>query len=149
VNDDGSRFGWAFETHTTVKDESAADLFPVGFTAASTSLELAVGTHGGIRFLGKRDLGVDADFLIFAPPAPEDGYAPTATIDLSQPDGPGSGVYFVRTGDGVHFAKFEVGPGLATGSGLGVKKQVYFSYVFDPDGGRALPFSRPSISAAK
>jgi hypothetical protein len=149
INDDGSVFGWSFVTHATVKDESAADVYPVGFNASSTTLQLAVGTHGGIRFLSKRDLGVDADFLIFAPAAPEDGYAPTAAIDISEAEGASAGVYFVRTSDGAHFAKFEVGPGLATGSGLGVKKQVFFSYVFDPNGGRALTFSRVPLPPAK
>jgi hypothetical protein len=142
VSDDGRLFGWSFATRATVTDEASADLFPVGFGETSTRLQLAVGTHGGIRFLSGRDLGVDRDFLIFAPPAPTDGYAATAIIELINGDSPTAGAYFVRTGDGAKFAKFEVGPSLTTGSGLGVKKQIFFLYVFDPEGGRTLPFSR-------
>jgi hypothetical protein len=145
VNNDGSRFGWSFSAGKTTADQLTADLFPEAIAGDGKSIRLLAGGRGGIRFWSRRDLGVEDDVLIFAPPAPPDDYTPAVTLNFGDDSAATEGVYFVRTGDGEHFAKFEVGPSRMTGSGLGVRQSFLFVYVYDPAGGRDLPFEHAPL----
>lgn len=147
VNTDGSTFGWDFAAGTTTTDAARADLFPETFSGKT--LQVRAGARGGIRFVSAHDLGVQNDFLVFAPPAADDGFQSTATIVLDSGDTTSHGAYLVRTADGGHFAKFQVGPGIATGSGLGVRQSALFMYVFDPSGGRELPYGHAPLAGIR
>jgi hypothetical protein len=147
VNNDGTRFGWSFGRAATTTDASTADVFPD--SVAEDVLRLRAVGSGGLRFVSAHDLGVAADFLVFAPPASDEGFQTTAVIGLDSRSTTSHGVYLVRTADGSHFAKFEIGPGIMTGSGLGVRQSVLFMYVFDPSGGRELPYGHLPLSLAR
>jgi hypothetical protein len=135
---DGTRYGWAFDRATIGSSCEDADVLPdrVDEDVRDPILLRACG-RGGLRFIPAESLGVQTDFLVYADTAPENGYAMQLPLEFS---GQG-GIVFVRTRDGLHYAKFEFTP-RAFGSFLGpdVQRDAAFNYVFDPGGSRYLPF---------
>lgn len=135
---DGSRYGWSFDHATIASSCADADVIPEGVDDEPRGpiLIRACG-RGGLRLIPAEALGAQTDFLVYADSAFEEGYARQLLLDFS---GRG-GIVFVRTRDGMHYAKFEFQP-QAFGSFLDadVKRDVAFSYVFDPGGSRYLPF---------
>ncbi|HEX8946186.1 MAG TPA: hypothetical protein VF785_23825 [Gemmatimonadaceae bacterium] len=135
---DGTRYGWAFDRGTIGSSCAEADVIPerVDEDPRGQILISACG-RGGLRFIPAESLGVQTDFLVYADTAPEDGYAGRLLLNFS---GRG-GIVFVRTRDGMHYAKFAFQP-RAFGSFLDpdVKRDAAFGYVFDPGGSRYLPF---------
>jgi len=135
---DGTRYGWAFDRATIASSCADADVIPERVDADTRGqILISACGRGGLRVIPAESLGVQTDFLVYADTAPEEGYARQLLLDFS---GRG-GIVFVRMRDGMHYAKFEFQP-QAFGSFLDadVKRDVAFSYVFDPGGSRYLPF---------
>lgn len=147
VADDGAPFGWTFAARTMERDAARADVFPSGSLADVThALTLTTSRGGGLRFVSLRDLGVDDDPLVFASVAPESGYRPTLSLDFS---GPG-GVIFVRTADGIHYAKIAFTPnGLGSTSGQGIRQALLLPSIYNPAGTRELPLERAPLATRR
>jgi hypothetical protein len=120
-----------FEASYARRDRPELRLKPITFRTSGA---------GGVRFVPKEELGVDAHFLVYTDRAPTDGYAETAVIDFASE----GGVFFVRTRDGEHFAKFEFTPGaFMQMAGPGVVRDLSLHYVYNPDGSRNLLYQMP------
>lgn len=141
LKQDGSLYGWSFERATIASSCADADVVPqrVESDTRGPILINACG-QGGLRFIPAETLGVRSDFLVYADTAPDAGYAQQLLLDFS---GRG-GIVFVRTRDGMHYAKFEFTPyGFGSYLDPGVKRDAAFGYVFDPSGSRYLPYEIP------
>lgn len=141
-------YGWIFSEQRMTFDRNEADLFPLvdnNFNRERITLEAS--GEGGISFLSVQELGVNSDFLVYADDAPEEGYLSNVTLNLKRSTEGPAGVYFVRTRDGEHFAKFYFGP---SGYGILGSEQDYeqgdwgllIDYVYNPNGSRNLEFQR-------
>lgn len=134
--DDGTTYGWNFARGEIARSPEDADILPVtvGEGARDAITFRALG-EGGIRFVPARELGVDDLFLVYTDEAPADGYQDTAMIDFTSE----GGVYFVRTRDGGHYAKFAFTP---TAFGQihdpGSVRDLALHFVYNPDGSRNL-----------
>lgn len=141
IREDGTMYGWDFSTGEVATSPEEADLFPVSVDrdARGTITFRATGA-GGLRFVSREELGVDAQFLVYTDVAPEDGYTMTAVIDFSSE----GGVFFVRTRDGERFAKFAFTPSaFAQMLDPGVARDLALQYVYNPDGSRDLLYQVP------
>lgn len=140
ADDDGLAVGWNFAQQQKTSDPAIADVLPAGSLADVTkALTLAAPAGGGLHFVSTRDLGVEDDPMIYTDTAPADGYATTLTLDFSGP----AGVIFVRTRDSRHYAKMLFTPnGLGSEIGHRGGKTLLVNYVYNPSGGRDLPFNR-------
>ncbi len=135
---DGSTYGFAFDRATTASSCDDADVIPSrvdGDTRGPVVLR-ACG-RGGLHYVAAESLGVISDYLVYGDTAPEEGYADELSLDFSTR----GGLVFVRTRDGMHYAKFAFTPS-AFGGFLDrdVARDVAFTYVFDPSGSRYLPY---------
>ncbi len=141
LRDDGSTYGWSFARGEVAASDTAADVLPVSVSPEPRGvITLRATGRGGIRFVPKSELGVDDLFLVYTDEAPEDGYSDTATIDFSSE----GGVYFVRTRDGAHYAKFVFTPSaFAMMPGPGIVRDLTLQYVYNPDGSRNLLYQMP------
>lgn len=133
---DGTFYGWDFSRGAIASSAEGADILPVRMGEGSRdAITIRAGGAGGILFVPRSELGVDAMFLVYSDEAPEEGYEAEAVIDF----GSEGGIYFVRTGDGEHYAKFAFTP-----SGFGqtveadVTRDLSLHFVFAPDGSRRL-----------
>lgn len=135
---DGSTYGFAFDRAVTATSCADADVVPVRVDGAiSGPIVLRACGRGGLHYVTAESLGVLSDYLVYGDTAPEDGYVGELPLDFSTR----GGLVFVRTRDGLHYAKFEFTPN-AFGSFLDrdVARDVAFTYVFDPSGSRYLPY---------
>jgi hypothetical protein len=141
VRDDGTMYGWDFSSGELATSPEEADIFPVSVDReARGPLTFRASGAGGVRFVPKEELGVDALFLVYTDRAPTDGYAETAVIDFESE----GGVFFVRTRDGEHFAKFEFTPdAFMQMADPGVVRDLSLHYVYNPDGSRNLLYQMP------
>jgi len=135
---DGSTYGFAFDRAATASSCADADVVPVRVDGATRGpIVLRACGRGGLHYVTAESLGVTSDYLVYGDTAPEDGYAGELSLDFSTR----GGLVFVRTRDGMHYAKFEFTPS-AFGGFLDrdVARDVAFTYVFDPSGSRYLPY---------
>jgi len=135
---DGSYYGWDFANGRLATTLDEADIYPESVEPGSRgNMRLRVSGAGGIRFVSREELGVDNMFLIYTDTAPADGYAATAELDF----GSDGGIYFVRTRDGEHYAKFEFIPtAFAMESAPDIARDLSLHYVHNPDGTRNLRY---------
>jgi hypothetical protein len=135
---DGSLYGWDFSSGALTATADDADIFPESVEPGSRgNMLLRVSGGGGIRFVSREELGVDNMFLVYTDTAPADGYETTAELDFKS----NGGIYFVRTRDGQHFAKFEFIPtAFAMESAPDIARDLSLHYVFNPDGTRELRY---------
>ncbi|HSQ32743.1 MAG TPA: hypothetical protein VLN49_22965 [Gemmatimonadaceae bacterium] len=138
LREDGRLYGWSFDRKAIASSCADADVIPahVDRETRGQVLLTACGS-GGLRYIPAETLGVRDQFLVYADSAPADGYTNQLLLDFS---GRG-GIVFVRTRDGSHYAKFAFTP-FAFGGFMdpGVVRDVSFTYVYDPGGGRYLPY---------
>jgi hypothetical protein len=141
IREDGTMYGWDFSSGRTADSPDNADIFPVSMEEdARGAITFRAAGAGGIRFVSAEELGVDDMFLVFSDQAPSDGYTTTAVIDFSSE----GGVYFVRTRDGEHYAKFAFTPhAFAQTLDPGVVRDLSLHYVYDPAGSRDLLYQMP------
>ena len=144
---DSVPYGWIFAESKTTSDPAEADIFMGISNNSREHVILETSGRGGIAFISAEELGVNSDFLVYAAIAPELGYVDAVELSLQRgKEGP-AGVYFVRTRDGKHFAKFYFGP---SGYGvLGSEQEhqeghwaLLLDYVYDPRGSRNLEFQK-------
>ena len=135
---DGSLYGWDFSSGRLAATPDTADIFPESVESGSRgNMRLRTSGDGGIRFVSREELGVDNMFLIYTDTAPLDGYQPTAELDF----GSNGGIYFVRTRDGQHFAKFEFIPtAFAMEAAPDIARDISLHYVYNPEGMRDLRY---------
>jgi hypothetical protein len=135
---DGSYYGWDFSSGRLATTVDHADIFPESLEHGSRgNIRIRSSGDGGIRFVPREELGVDNMFLIYTDTAPADGYETTAELDF----GSNGGIYFVRTRDGQHFAKFEFIPtAFAMESEPDIARDLSLHYIFNPDGTRDLRY---------
>jgi hypothetical protein len=133
--------GWDFATATETGDPARADLLVAAVVFAPSPRVTARATGaGGVRFVSAAEVGAEGDLLAYADTAPAAGYAAEATLA----PGVRPGVLFVRTRDGAHYAKVEVGEHAATEQApSGGRRAAVFRYVYNPAGGRDLRFEAP------
>lgn len=139
---DGTLYGWSFASAAIASSCAKADVLPEQVDADTRGPILinACG-RGGLLFVPAESLGVEGEFLVYGDTAPEEGYTKQLLLDFS---GRG-GLVFVRTRDGLHYAKFQFTPRAFGGiADRDVKRDAAFIYVFDPSGARYLPFEIPS-----
>lgn len=137
----GQFYGWSFALNQQVSSADQADLLPefMEQDIRGRVVVRALG-NGGIQFVPSSQLGVDSHFLVYSDEAPPDGYQATAVLDFRSE----GGIYFVRTRDGRHFAKFEFTPsGFGSRADRGIRRDLQLRFVYNPDGSRRLPFQEP------
>ena len=141
---DGRLYGWNFGNSSVVASPGGADVFPALVESGENGrIVLRATGKGGLHFVTQSKLGVDDQFLVYADSAPETGYIAEATIDFS---GKG-GLYFVRTRDGEHYAKFEFYPdATASTADRGVARDLMLRFVYNPPGSRALSHDEPPLN---
>lgn len=145
VAEDGAPVGWNFTEGRAESNAAIADVIPTG-SVADVTKALTLSAPGGLRFISTRDLGVEDDSMIYVDAAPDAGYTATLALDFAGP----AGVIVIRTRDGGHYAKLSFTPnGLGSETGRGAAKALLLNYVYNPSGGRALPFNRPHLTASK
>lgn len=139
---DGTLYGWAFDSAAIASSCAEADVLPEQVDADTRGpILISACGRGGLFFVPAESLGVQGEFLVYADTAPEEGYTKQLLLDFS---GRG-GLVFVRTRDGLRYAKFQFTPRSFGGiADRDVKRDAAFTYVFDPGGGRYLPFEIPS-----
>ena len=133
---DGSYYGWDFSSGRLADRPDDADIFPE-YVERGTRGNMGIRAlgDGGIRFVSREELRVDNMFLVYTDTAPLDGYDRTAELDFDS-DG---GIYFVRTRDGQHYAKFEFTPtAFAMDAAPDIARDISLHYVYNPDGTRNL-----------
>ena len=135
---DGSYYGWDFSNGRLADSPDDADIFPESVERGTRrNMRIRASGDGGIRFVSREELGVDNMFLIYTDTAPADGYVATAELDF----GSDGGIYFVRTRDGQHFAKFEFIPtAFAMESAPDIARDLSLHYVYNPEGTRDLRY---------
>lgn len=135
---DGTFYGWDFSRGAIASSADDADILPVRMGAQNRdSITLRAPGRGGIVFVPRSSLGVDGMFLVFSDEAPETGYAEEAVLDFASE----GGIYFVRTRDGEHYAKFEFTPsGFGQVVEPGVVRDLSLHYVYAPNGSRDLRY---------
>ncbi|CCQ90366.1 exported hypothetical protein [Nitrospina gracilis 3/211] len=137
-------FGWSFNEGRRALDPEEADVFPMfGSRTDWNHIRLAVSGGGGLQFVSGPELEVESDFLVYTDRAPPEGYAENLSMDFDKP----GGVYYVRTRDGRHYAKFEFDPTrLATEGGTTGYTQgnwaLLLMYVYNPKGSRNLKYEK-------
>lgn len=141
LRDDGTTYGWNFSRSEIATSPEEADLLPVFVGKdARDSIVFRTPGEGGVQFVSASRLGVDDLFLVFSDEAPADGYEDSAVIDFESE----GGVYFVRTRDGEHYAKFEFRPSaFAQTMDPGVVRDLSLHFVFNPDRSRNLFYQVP------
>lgn len=134
-------FGWNFSRNRTTFNRDEADIFPEFEGEPNTErVTIQSGGAGGIAYISNDAAGISGDPLIFSDTAPADGYQPSAPLVHSDQ----KGIYFVRTNDGGHYAKF-ASSYITIGSEQEFKQgnwALQFAYVFNPDGSRNLEFQK-------
>ena len=135
---DGSYYGWDFSTGQLATTPEDADLLPEYVDPDTRgNMRIRASGDGGIRFVPREELGVDAMFLIYSDRAPADGYTASAELDFRS----AGGIYFVRTRDGAHFAKFEFVPtAFAMNAAPDIARDLSLHYVYNPAGTRDLRY---------
>lgn len=138
---DGTLYGWAFDRAAIASSCAEADVLPERVDADTRGpILISACGRGGLLFVPAESLGVEGEFLVYADSAPVERYTKQLLLDFS---GRG-GLVFVRTRDGLHYAKFQFTPRAFGGvADRDVRRDAAFSYVFDPGGGRYLPFEIP------
>lgn len=137
-------FGWSFKEGRRALDPEEADVFPMfGSRTDWNHIRLAVSGGGGLQFVSGPELEVEGDYLVYTDRAPPEGYAENLSMNFDEP----GGVYFVRTRDGRHYAKFEFDPTrLATEGGSSGYTQgnwaLLLVYVYNPEGSRYLKYEK-------
>ncbi|CAI2719386.1 carboxypeptidase-like regulatory domain-containing protein [Nitrospina watsonii] len=137
-------FGWSFAEGRIAFDPEEADVFPMfGSKTDWNHIRLAVAGGGGLQFVSASELEVDGDYLVYTDRAPRQGYAENLEMNFEEP----GGVYFVRTRDGRHYAKFEFDPTrLATEGGTSGYTQgnwaLLLMYLHNASGGRYLKYEK-------
>ena len=102
-------YGWVFDEKRITFDEGEADLFPeFSTTQEFLKFDFTVGAPGGIVFISGKELGVESNWMVYADTAPDSGYGSSVRL-IAKSNDPG-GIYFVRTRDGNHYAKFDFDP---------------------------------------
>lgn len=141
LREDGTFYGWDFASGGVATSSDEADVFPVSVDSdARGSITFRAAGSGGVRFVPKAEIGVDAFLLVYTDHAPAQGYVETGVIDFESE----GGVYFVRTRDGERFAKFEFMPSAFMQSpGAGIVRDLSLHYVYNPDGSRNLLYQMP------
>jgi hypothetical protein len=104
-------YGWVFAENRTTFDPDEADLFPLvsgeqEFLRYDVIVQSAI--KGGLQFISATELGVPNDWMVFVDEVPDGPWQTSVRLETKS-DEPG-GVYFVRTGDGFAYAKFEFNP---------------------------------------
>ncbi len=135
---DGSYYGWDFATAQVATSAETADIFPEFVDPDSRgNMRVRTSGDGGIRFVSREQLGVDNMFLIYTDSAPADGYERSVELDFRS----GGGIYFVRTRDGKHFAKFEFVPtAFSMNAAPDIARDLSLHYVYNPEGTRDLRY---------
>lgn len=135
---DRSLYGWDFSGKSLATVEEKTDIFPESVESDSRgNIRIRASGDGGLRFVSRKDLGVDNMFLIYSDTAPVDGYEATAELDFESE----GGIYFVRTRDGAHYAKFEFIPtAFVMKSGPDIARDLSLHYVYNPEGTRDLRY---------
>lgn len=133
--------GWHFASAAETGDPARADLLvaAVAFAAHPRVTVRAAGA-GGVRFVAAAAVGAEGDLLVYTDTVPEAGYAAEASLEpVARP-----GVLFVRTRDGAHYAKVEVGESATSERAPhGGRRAVTLRYVYNPAGGRDLRYQAP------
>jgi hypothetical protein len=141
---DGVPYGWNFAHQTITRDENEADLFPLGEGARYTQvMTLTTTSQGGIATQTATTLGVTSNLIFASDTAPASGYAPTVNLTLTGASSLDGALYFVRTRDGQHYAKFVFDPSNYSPIGSDLDKQhgtwgLLLDYTYNPDGSRDL-----------
>jgi len=135
---DGSYYGWDFAAGQLATTADEADIYPTSAEPESKgNMRIRARGAGGIRFVPSAELGVDNMFLVYTDTAPASGYEPSAELDFESE----GGIYFVRTRDGTHYAKFEFIPtAFFMESGPDIARDLSLHYVYNPDGTRDLRY---------
>jgi len=124
----GQRTGWNFAARAATSD-AASDF--VGEPDESDSRIVFLVARGKGGFV--RAPALSGEWALFNMPlAPQENYQPR--VDLREvPDGERT-VYFVRTSDGAHYAKIDLGAAFKSREFIGIR----FYWVYQPDGSHAL-----------
>jgi hypothetical protein len=132
-------YGWSFADSSIATSCEHGDIIPSSIPSDNESpIVLQACGRGGIHFVSAESLKVDNLFMVYADSVPDPVYARSATLDFH---GKG-GVFFVRTRDGRHFAKFEFRTnGIASMSSADIVRDLMLNYVYAPSGKRRLPFN--------
>lgn len=133
---DGTFYGWDFSRGEIAESADEADILPVRMGEGNRDpITIRAGGDGGILFVPRSELGVDAMFLVYSDEAPAEGYRDEAVLDFASE----GGIYFVRTRDGEHYAKFAFTPsGFGATVEADVTRDLSLHFVHDPDGSRRL-----------
>ena len=134
-------YGWVFSAGRTTFAQEEADVFPVFDQSAKRKrFRLRTYDDGGIAFLPTEQIGAEYDLLVYTDRAPLEGYSSEIELDVSKP----GGVYFVRTRDGLRYAKFVLHPPTGYSINLGSsgegKWELMVQYVYNPSGNTDLQF---------
>lgn len=132
-------YGWSFVAKSIASDCKDADIVADSITEdRHAPIHFHSCGLGGIRFVPAESLRVENSFLVYADSAPVEGYETSAVLDFRSR----GGVYFVRTRDGAHYAKFEFQPNGAGGlAGPDVVRDLMLEFVYGPTGSRWLPYN--------
>jgi hypothetical protein len=140
---DGRVYGWDFASAQLTTTADGADLIPDSIATGDRGfMRIRAPGKGGIRFVAQAALGVDGQFLVYSGSAPDTGYLPVADLDFAG-DG---GVYFVRTRDGAHYAKFEFTPSaIGWTAARDIRRDLMLRYVYNPTGSPDLRHNEPPL----
>ena len=141
----GSPYGWNFAAASVTFNEAEADLWPVTDSSMKRFIVRAPG-GGGIVQAPAAELGVTQDLLVYGDTAPDSGYVESTTLDFESVE-EGPSLYFVRTRDGTHYAKFEFDPANVGLLGSDRDRQrgtwgIMLTYVHNPNGARNLTYRK-------
>lgn len=140
----GRPYGWIFSERRTTFDPIEADIIPLPqSTFDQNTITLTTPGNGGIQSVSVQDLGIQSDFLVYPDWAPATGYGSQVTLKIESGSPDDAHIYFVRTRDGHHYAKFLFNPASFSAQ----KKQqntwdVLFSSVYNPEGSRQLVYRK-------
>lgn len=132
-------YGWSFAAKSIARDCDDADIVADSVTDDRFApIRFHSCGLGGIRFVPAESLGVENSYLVYADSAPPERYETSALLDFRSR----GGVYFVRTRDGAHYAKFEFQPnGIGGLAGPDVVRDLMLEFVYGPTGSRWLPYN--------
>jgi len=124
----GQRIGWSFAA-SQMAPETVADFVGEPDEAGRKIAALVACRHGGFS----RAAGLSGEWALFnMPEAPRDGYE--TRVDLRAVGEDERRCYYVRTSDGQHYAKIDMGGDVYSREFCGIR----FSWVYQPDGTRVL-----------
>ena len=143
--DKGIPYGWNFALRERTTDITKADLWPV---SGQNLNQITISTldKGGIASVSSNELGVTQNLLQYTDTAPQQGYLNNILLNLEN-NSVEPKVYFVRTRDGQHYAKFEFDP--SNVGTIGSQKDneqgtggILLRYVYNPEPSHDLTFRK-------